>query len=207
MKLEVQAVADKGAVSGSIDVSETVFGREYNEGLVHRAVVAFATNARQGTKAQKNRAAVSGGGAKPFRQKGTGRARAGTTRGPIWRGGGATFAAQPRSFGKGMPKKAYRAAMRSIVSQLNREGRFIVIDPISIAEPKTKLFQEAFGSRELKRTLILIHECDENLLLASRNIPHVCIMLASHVDPRSLVGANEVLATAAAVKQLEERLS
>jgi large subunit ribosomal protein L4 len=210
MELQVQAIAD-ASVTGSIQVSEKIFGlTNYKEraGLAHRAVVAYAAAGRQGTKAQKNRSAVSGGGAKPFRQKGTGRARAGTTRGPIWRTGGVTFATQEnRSFKKRMPKKAYRAAMATIVSQLTSEGRFIVIDPIKIAEPKTKLFREAIGSRELKRTLILVHENDENLWLASRNVPGVHIMLASHVDPVSLVGANEVLATAEAVKQLEERLS
>jgi len=206
MELQVQSVADK-SVKGSVAVSEKVFDRDYNEGLVHRAVIAFDAAGRQGTKAQKNRSAVSGGGAKPFNQKGSGRARAGTTRGPIWRGGGVTFAAKPRSFEKKMPKKAYRAAMASIVSQLHREERFTVIEPITLAEPKTKLFQAAMGSTELNRTLLLIHEMDENLLLAARNVPDVCIMLASHVDPKSLVGANNVLATAEAVKQLEERLS
>ena len=206
MDLQIQSVADKTIV-GSVQVSEEIFSRDYNEGLIHRAVVAFDATGRQGTKAQKTRAAVSGGGAKPHRQKGSGRARAGSSRGPLWRGGGVTFAAQPRSFAKGMPKKAYRAAMRAIVSQLLREERLIVIDPLLLEQPKTKLFYKAMGSRELHRTLILIHEIDENLLLAARNIPDVCIMLASHVDPRSLVGANHVLATAAAVKQLEERLS
>jgi large subunit ribosomal protein L4 len=206
MNLQIQSVAN-ATVIGSLQVSEKIFSRDYNEGLIHRAVVAFYAAARQGTKAQKNRAAVSGGGLKPHRQKGSGRARAGTTRGPIWRGGGVTFAAQPRSYAKSMPKKAYRAAMSAIFSQLLREERLIVIDPVLLEQPKTKLFYEAMGSRQLHRTLILIHEIDDNLLLAARNIPDVCIMLASHVDPRSLVGANHVLATAAAIKQLEERLS
>lgn len=206
IQLQVLSVAD-GSVKGSLDVSEGVFARDFNKDLVHRSVVSYAAAARQGTKAQKNRSAVSGGGCKPFRQKGSGRARAGTTRGPLWRTGGVTFAAKPRSFDKRMPKKAYRVAMTAIVSQLVREERFAVIDPIVLDQPKTKLFMQAMGSLELNKTLILIHEHDESLLLASRNVPGVHVMLASHVDPRTLVASNKVLATAEAVKQLEERLS
>ena len=206
MELQLQTLAGKSG-KGSVAVSEAVFGRDYNEGLVHQAVVSYAADARQGTKMQKNRSAVSGGGAKPFRQKGSGRARAGTTRGPIWRGGGVTFAAQPRSFTKKMPKKAYRVAMSVILSQLNREERFSVIEPIAIDQPKTKLLKDALGTEKAGKLLILIHEEDKNLSLAARNIPHVCVMLASHVDPRTLVAADHVFATADAVKQLEERLS
>jgi large subunit ribosomal protein L4 len=206
MELQVQSVLNS-SVTGSIQVSDAIFARDYNEGLIHRAVVNYAAAARQGTKAQKTRAQVSGGGKKPHNQKGSGRARAGTIRSPLWRKGGVIFAAVPRTFKKGMPKKAYRAAMAAILSQLHREGRFIVIDPIVVSEPRTKVFQKAMGSCELNGTVILIHQSDENLWLSSRNIPGVYIMLASHVDPRSLVAASRVLATAEAVKQLEERLS
>lgn len=206
MELQLQTLAGKSG-KGSVAVSEAVFGRDYNEGLVHQAVVSYAADARQGTKMQKNRSAVSGGGAKPFRQKGSGRARAGTTRSPLWRTGGVTFAAQPRSFTKKMMKKAYRAAMSVILSQLNREERFVVIEPIVLEQPKTKLLQEALGAEKLGRVLILVHEHDQNLVLASQNMPNVCVMLASHVDPRTLVAADRVCATADAVKQLEERLS
>lgn len=206
MELQIQAV-NSSSVSGSIDLSEKVFNQPLDKGLIHRVVVAYDAAGRQGTKAQKNRSDRRGGGAKPFRQKGTGRARAGTIRSPIWRGGGITFAATNRSFTQRMPKKMYRKAMSTIVSQLIREERLHCIEPIELAEPKTKAFLQVMGERVLNKTLILVSEVNENLALSSRNVPGVCVMLASRVDPRTLVLSNTVLATADALKQLEERFS
>jgi len=190
-----------------IDVSDSVFGVDYNEALIHQVVVAYMAGARSGTKAQKNRSAVSGGGSKPYRQKGTGRARAGTTRGPIWRGGGATFAAQPRSYAQKVNRKMYRGAVRSIVSELARSGRLSVVEDFSVESPKTRELADKLAALGLKDVLILVDAFDEKLFLASRNLPHVDVMTATEVDPVSMIAFDNLLVTDAAVRRLEERLA
>jgi large subunit ribosomal protein L4 len=188
-------------------VSAEIFGLDFNETLVHQLVVRYLSAARAGTKAQKNRSAVSGGGAKPFRQKGTGRARAGTTRSPIWRTGGVTFAAQPRSYDQKLNKKMYKAGIRSIFSELLRQDRIAISDEIIPSSPKTKDFLEKIKSIEAKRILIVVEELNENLILAARNLPYIAVLTPSSVDPVSLVSADKVIVTTAAIKQIEERLS
>jgi large subunit ribosomal protein L4 len=190
-----------------VDVSDSVFGVDYNEALIHQVVVAYMAGARSGTKAQKNRSAVSGGGAKPFRQKGTGRARAGTSRGPIWRGGGVTFAAQPRSYVQKVNRKMYRGAVRSIVSELARQERLSVVDDFSLTSPKTRELAGKLAELGLRDVLVLVDAFDEKLFLAARNLPHVDVMTATEVDPVSMIAFDNVLATEAAVRRLEERLA
>ncbi len=191
----------------ALKVSDAVFGADYNEALIHQAVVAYQAGARQGTRAQKNRSAVSGGGAKPFRQKGTGRARAGTTRSPIWRSGGKTFPASPQDFSQKMNRKAYRAAMRSILSELVRQDRLVVADDFSVSEPKTKHLVKKMQDMKIDDVLLVTDQMDENLILASRNLYHVGIIEADEINPVSLIGFNTVVVTSAAVKQLEEKLA
>ncbi|MFO7581219.1 50S ribosomal protein L4 [Guyparkeria sp.] len=193
----------------ALNVSEQVFGREYNEALVHQAVVAFLAGGRAGTKRQLSRSEVSGGNTKPWRQKGTGRARAGTTRGPIWRTGGVTFAARPRDFSQKMNRKAYRAAMRSIFSELLRQERLVVVESLSVDAPKTKQVVKALtdiGMDSGKR-LIVTEAMDEALLLGSRNVVELGYRTAGTVDPVSLVDADHVIITQGALKMVEEWLS
>ena len=191
----------------ALKVSDVVFGAEYNEALIHQAVVAYQAGARQGTRAQKNRSAVSGGGAKPFRQKGTGRARAGTSRSPLWRSGGKLFPASPQDFSQKMNRKAYRVAMRSILSELVRQDRLVVSDDFTVAEPKTKLLVKKMQDMDLKEVLFVTDQVDDNLVLASRNLYHVGIIEAEEINPLSLIGFNAVVMTSAAVKQIEEKLA
>ena len=191
----------------SVDVADVVFGQEFNETLVHQVVVAFLAAARSGTHAQKNRAAVRGGGAKPWRQKGTGRARAGTIRSPIWRGGGKTFAATTRDYSQKVNKKAYRAAIRSILSELVRQDRLVVVDEFSIAAPKTRDLLAKLGELGLEQALIVHHDPDENLYLAARNLPRVDVVDTVIADPVSVVGFDKVLMTVAALRQFEEKLA
>lgn len=191
----------------ALKVSDTVFGADYNEALIHQAVVAYQAGGRQGTRGQKNRSAVSGGGAKPWRQKGTGRARAGTSRSPIWRGGGKTFPATTQDFSQKMNRKAHRAAMRSILSELVRQERLVVSDDFSVSEPKTKQVVAKMKDFGLEDVLVVTHEFDENLALASRNLYHVGICEASDIDPVSLIGFDKVVMTSDAVKQIEEKLA
>ena len=204
MSLQIPAISNQGS---ALDVSEIVFGQDFNETLIHQLVVKYMATARAGTKAQKNRSAVSGGGAKPFRQKGTGRARAGTTRGPIWRSGGVTFAAQPRSFDQKLNKKMYKVGVRSIFSELVRQDRIAICDDILPSAPKTKEFLAKIKDIDAKRILILVDEINENLILAARNLPYIAVMTPISVDPVSLVSADKVIATTAAMKQVEERLA
>jgi len=192
----------KGA--DALTVSETTFGREFNEALVHQVVVAFAAGARQGTRAQKTRSEVSGGGAKPWRQKGTGRARAGTIRSPIWRSGGVTFAAKPQDHSQKVNKKMYRGAMKSILSELVRQERLIVVDNFSVEAPKTKELVAKLNELELSDVLIVTGEVDENLFLAARNLYKVDARDVAGIDPVSLIAFDKVLMTAEAVKQVEE---
>ncbi len=192
---------------GTVTVSEVAFGKDFNEPLVHQVVTAFLAGARQGSKAQKNRAAVSGGGRKPWRQKGTGRARAGTIRSPLWRGGGKTFAAEPRDFSQKVNRKMYRGALRCIFSELVRQERLVVVDEFNIDSPKTKQVASKLKDLELSSVLIVTSEVDENLYLAARNLPKVDIRDASGVDPVSLIAFEKVLVTVPALKQLEEALA
>jgi large subunit ribosomal protein L4 len=190
--------------SGSVEVSELAFGKEFNEALVHQVVSAYMAGGRQGTKAQKNRSAVAGGGAKPFRQKGTGRARAGTTRSPIWRTGGVTFAAQPRNYEQKVNKKMYRAAMRSILSELVRQERLVVVEDFAVGAPKTKQFLAKMKEFDLSNALVVTEEVDQNLYLAARNVPHVDVRDAAGIDPVSLIGFDKVVVTVPALKKIEE---
>jgi large subunit ribosomal protein L4 len=191
----------------SVQVSDAVFGAEFKPGLVHQVVTAYLAGARAGTKAQKNRAAVSGGGAKPWRQKGTGRARAGTSRSPIWRSGGVTFAAQPRDYSQKVNRKMYRGAVRSILSELVRAERLIVVPSLSLQAPKTKELAALLKSYDVSDVLILTDGVNENLYLAARNLLNVDVLSAQEVDPVSMIAFDSILATEAAIKKLEERLA
>ncbi len=192
----------------ALEVSENTFGREFNEALVHQVVVAYLSTARAGTKAQKTRAEVSGGGKKPFRQKGTGRARAGSTRSPLWRAGGTVFAAKPQDWSQKVNRKMYRVAMRSILSELVRQDRLVVVDDIKLDDCKTKSLVAKLKELDLKRVLIVNGQFDENLFLASRNIykVEVCQPGTAQFNPVNLVGFDKVLMTKAAVQQVEEML-
>ncbi|QIT56408.1 50S ribosomal protein L4 [Aquisalimonas sp. 2447] len=194
--------------SGSkVTVSDHAFDREFNEGLVHQVVVAYMAGGRAGTKAQKSRSDVSGGGSKPWRQKGTGRARAGTIRSPIWRSGGKTFAARPRDFSQKVNRKAYRAAISSIFSELARQDRLVVVDSFDVDAPKTKGLIAKLGDHGVDNVLIVTEQPSENLLLASRNLAGVGVTDPAALDPVSLVGAEKVVITVDALKRVEEWLS
>lgn len=190
-----------------LQVSEAVFGQDYNETLVHQLVTRYLAGARQGTKAQKTRSDVSGGGIKPWRQKGTGRARSGTARSPIWRTGGVTFAARPRNYDQKLNKKMFRVGIRSILSELLRQDRLIISAEILATTPKTKALKTQLNAIESKRTLIVVNEVDMNLALASRNIPYVEVVEAANLNPVLLVAADKVIVTPSALQQLEERLA
>ena len=190
-----------------INISDSAFGKDFNESLVHQAVVSFMAGARQGTSKQKTRSEVRGGGKKPFRQKGTGRARAGTSRSPLWRSGGKIFPASPQDFSQKMNRKAYRVAMRSILSELVRQDRLVVSDDFTVAEPKTKLLVKKMQDMNLKEVLFVTDQVDDNLVLASRNLYHVGIIEAEEINPLSLIGFNAVVMTPAAVKQIEDKLA
>ena len=194
----------KTNTGNKVAVADTAFAREFNEALVHQVVTAYMAGGRQGTKAQKTRSEVSGGGIKPWRQKGTGRARAGTSRSPIWRSGGVTFAAKPRSFEQKVNKKMYRAAMQAILSELVRQERLVVADDFVVESHKTKDFVAKLNTLELNNVLIIADEVSENLYLAARNVPHVGITEATAIDPVSLIAYEKVLVTVSALKQLEE---
>ncbi|MBT5292330.1 MAG: 50S ribosomal protein L4 [Cellvibrionales bacterium] len=201
------ALAAPGNVSaGTVEVSDTTFGREYNEDLVHQVVVAYLAGARQGTRAQKTRSDVSGGGAKPWRQKGTGRARAGTIRSPIWRSGGVTFAARPQDHSHKVNRKMYRAAMRTILSELARQERLIVVEEFTLAEPKTKLLVAKLAEFDLTKALIVTEDVNANLYLSSRNLHKVEVLDVSGCDPVSLVASEKVIITVEALKKFDEVL-
>lgn len=200
MKLKMQG-------SGTVDVAESAFGAEYNEALVHQVVTAFLAGARAGTKAQKNRSQASGGGAKPWRQKGTGRARAGTIRSPIWVGGGRAFAAKPRDYNQKVNKKMYRAALRSICSELVRQDRLVITDSITMEAPKTRELAGKLKKLGLDNVLIVNEAFDEKVFLSARNLPDVGICDAAAIDPVVLMRFEKVLITLPALKLIEERLS
>ncbi|TDG12997.1 50S ribosomal protein L4 [Seongchinamella unica] len=202
----MNVVKPGNADAGKVSVSDVAFAKEYNEDLVHQVVTAYMAGARQGTRAQKNRAAVAGGGKKPWRQKGTGRARAGTIRSPIWRSGGVTFAAQPQDHSQKVNRKMYRAALRTIMSELARQDRLVVVESLDVAQPKTKLLVEQLGGYGVDNALIVATEVNENLYLASRNLHKVDVRDVDGVDPVSLIAHEKVIVTVDAVKKLEEML-
>jgi large subunit ribosomal protein L4 len=193
--------------SGSVKVSDETFGQEFKESLIHQVVTACLAGTRAGTAQQKTRAQVSGGGIKPWRQKGTGRARSGTIRSPIWVGGGITFASRPRDYTQKINRKMYRAAMRSILSELVRQERLVAIDTFGVDAPKTKLLAGKLAELGLTNVLIVTDAADDNLYLAARNLPRVAVCDADSADPVSLVGFDKVLMTKGALEKIEERLS
>jgi large subunit ribosomal protein L4 len=190
----------------AVSLSDATFARDFNEGLVHQAVTAYMAGGRAGTKAQKNRAAVRGGGIKPHAQKGTGRARAGTIRSPIWRSGGVTFAAQPRDYSQKMNRKQYRAAMQCILSELARQERLVLVDELKVKEAKTRTMVETLKAMSVDNALIVTEEIDEKLYLSVRNIPHIGVCDVEALDPASLVRFDKVLMTVDAAKKVEEWL-
>jgi large subunit ribosomal protein L4 len=189
-----------------LQVSDAAFGRKFNEALVHQVVTAYRNAGRAGTKAQLTKAEVRGGGKKPWAQKGTGQARAGSSRSPIWVGGGRAFAAKPRDFAQKVNRKMYRGAMGSMLSELARTDRLLVANDIPLEAPKTRLLASQLTKWELTSVLIVVEAMDEKLFLAARNLPHVAVVEVSRLDPLSLVSYDKVLATVGAVKMLEERL-
>ena len=206
--MQVELLNDQGLSSSKVDVPDTVFGREYNESLIHQVVVAFQANARQGTRAQKDREQVRHSTKKPFKQKGTGRARAGMTSSPLWRGGGRIFPNMPdENFTQKINKKMYRAGMASILSQLAREGRLAVVDSLTVDSPKTKVLADKFKAMNLYpngSVLVISDQIDENLYLASRNLVNILVVEPRYADPLSLVHYKKVLVTKAAMDQLKE---
>jgi len=203
--MQVELLNDQGQAASTVEVPDTLFGRDYNESLIHQLVVAYQANARQGTRAQKDREQVKHSTKKPFRQKGTGNARAGMTSSPIWRGGGKAFPNSPEeNFSQKLNKKMYRAGMASIFSQLVREGRLAVVDSIKVDAPKTKLLADKFKAMNLKSVLVIADEIDENLYLASRNLPHVLVLEPRYADPLSLVHYKKVIVTKGAIDKLKE---
>src|SRR6202161_1586762 len=202
MKLQLK----NAATVSEIQLSDIAFGRAYNEALVHQVVTAYMAGGRSGTKAQKTRAEVRGGGKKPWSQKGTGQARAGSIRSPIWVGGGRAFAAKPRDFSQKVNRKMYRAAMQTMVSQLVRDDRLVAVESIELSAPRTKLIISKVSEFGLSRALILVEAYEEKLFLAARNIPHVEVMAVSALDPLSLVKHDKVVATVGALKLLDQRL-
>ena len=205
MELKIEKSGKKQA--GTMSVADNVFAVKFNEPLIHQVLVSYMAGSRSGTKAQKSRSEARGGGKKPWRQKGTGRARAGTIRSPIWRGGGVTFAAKSRDFSKKINKKMFRGAMRSIFSELVRQERFVCVDEFDVSESKTKLVKEKLDKLGLKEVLIITEGLSENLYLGVRNIPKVDVMDSNEIDPYSLIGFEKVLITQAAVEKVEEWLS
>ena len=203
--MQVELLNEQGQAASNVDVPETVFGRDYNESLIHQLVVAYQANARQGTRAQKDREMVKHSTKKPFRQKGTGNARAGMTSSPLWRGGGRTFPNSPdENFTQKLNKKMFRAGMASLLSQLVREGKLAVVESIKLESPKTKLLAEKFKAMNLKSVLVIADEVDENLYLASRNIANVLVVEPRYADPVSLIHYKKVIVTKAALEKLKE---
>ena len=203
--MQVELLNDQGQAASNVDVPDTIFGREYNESLVHQIVVAYQANARQGTRAQKDRGTVKHSTKKPFKQNGTGRARAGMTSSPIWRGGGRAFPNSPlENFTQKVNKKMYRAGMASIFSKLVRDGRLAVVESLTLESPKTKVLADKFKAMNLKSVLVIADEVDENLYLASRNLPNVMVVEPRYADPVSLVFFKKVVVTKAALAKLQE---
>ena len=191
----------------SVEFADAMFGARYNEPLVHQVVTAYLAGQRSGTKAQKSRSDVRGGGTKPWRQKGTGRARAGTIRSPLWVGGGRTFAARPRNHEQKVNRKMYRAAMRSVLSELLRQERLLLVEALEVAEPRTKAVKALLAELGVDNGLLVVEAFDENLWLATRNLPTIFCLDATEIDPLSLVGSEKVVMTTAAARLIEERLA
>ena len=202
MKLQLK----NGSAGSEIQVSDAAFGRDYNEALVHQVITAYMNAGRAGTKAQKTRAEVRGGGKKPWSQKGTGQARSGSIRSPIWVGGGRAFAAKPRDYSQKVNRKMYRAAMQTMVSQLVRQDRLVAVETLELKEPKTKLLISKLAELGLTRALILVEAYEEKLFLAARNVPYVDVMPVASLDPVSLAKHDKVIATVGALKLLDQRL-
>ena len=203
--MQLELLNEQGQATAKVDAPDTVFARDYNEALVHQIVVAYQANARQGTRSQKSRETVKHSTKKPWRQKGTGRARAGMTSSPIWRGGGRTFPNSPdENFSHKVNKKMYRAGMASILSQLARDGRLAVVEAIGVDSPKTKLLAQKFKAMGLGSVMVITDTVDENLALASRNLANVLVVEPRHADPLSLVFYKKVLLTKGAIEQLKE---
>jgi len=203
--MQLELLNDQGQAASKVEAPETVFGREYNEALIHQIVVAYQANARQGTRAQKDREQVKHSTKKPFKQKGTGNARAGMTSSPLWRGGGRIFPNSPEeNFTQKINKKMYRAGMASIFSQLAREGRLAVVDSLKVEAPKTKLLAAKFKAMNLDHVLVIAEEVDENLYLASRNLVNVLVVEPRYADPVSLVHFKKVIVTKGAIDKLKE---
>lgn len=206
--MQLELLNEQGQAASKVEAPDTVFGRDYNEALIHQVVVAYQANARQGTRAQKDRQMVKHSTKKPFRQKGTGRARAGMTSSPLWRGGGRIFPNSPdENFSHKVNKKMYRAGMASIFSQLAREGRLAVVDSLTVDAPKTKLLAAKFKAMGLESVLVIADEVDENLFLASRNLANVMVVEPRYADPLSLVFYKKVLVTKGAIDKLQEMLA
>ncbi|QTD45251.1 50S ribosomal protein L4 [Ottowia testudinis] len=203
--MQLELLNDQGQAASKVDAPETLFGRDYNEALIHQLVVAYQANARQGTRAQKDREQVKHSTRKPFRQKGTGNARAGMTSSPLWRGGGRIFPNSPdENFSQKINKKMYRAGMASIFSQLARDGRLAVVESMKVDSPKTKQLAQKFKDMKLDSVLVIADEVDENLYLASRNLGHVLVIEPRYADPVSLVHYKKVLVTKGAIDKLKE---
>lgn len=206
--MQVNVISTTGAGgTQSLDLADAAFGKQFNEALVHQVVTAYLAGGRAGTRGQKTRSAVRGGGAKPFRQKGTGRARAGTIRSPLWRGGGKVFAATTQDHSQKINKKMYRAAMQSIFSELLRQDRLVVINELEIDQPKTKALTEKLSALNAADALIVVDNASDALLLSARNLPKVSVVNVEWLDPVSLVAHEKVVATASALKKIEERLA
>ena len=205
--MELNIATLEGGNAGKVQVSEATFGRAFNEDLVHQAVTAYLSGGRQGSRAQKNRSDVRGGGRKPWKQKGSGRARAGSTRSPIWRTGGVTFAARPQDHSQKLNRKMYRAALQSILSELARQDRLVIVESINLDQPKTKLLQQKLHALQLDSVLIISDEISENRYLSARNLPNVDVRDVSGADPVSLVRFDKVLITVPAMKKFEEVLA
>lgn len=206
MNLNIQGFGGADA-SGSVELNEAIFGENFNETLIHQVVTAYFSNARSGTRRQKNRSDVRGGGAKPWRQKGTGRARSGTSRSPLWRSGGVSFAARPQDHSQKVNRKMYRKAMRSILAELARQERLVVVEAMELAEPKTKLLKEQLDGMGIGNALLVLDSENRNIELAARNIPHVDTIAAGSIDPVSLIAFDKVLITSEALKAVEGALS
>ena len=205
MELKLHKAGKKSA--GKLKVADSVFAAAYNEALIHQVLTAYLAGARAGTRAQKSRSEVRGGGRKPWRQKGLGRARAGTIRSPLWRGGGVTFAARPRDHSQKVNRKMYRNAMRSILSELARSDRLVVIEELKLDQPRTRLFVEKLDAMELEQVLIITDEITENLFLASRNVPRAAVIDTKEINPCQLIGFDKVVMTRGAVEKVEAWLS
>ena len=208
--MQLQITAQTGKLANKIDVSDQIFNADFNEGLVHQVVTAYLAKARQGSKAQLSRSDVRGGGKKPWRQKGTGRARAGTIRSPLWRKGGVTFAARPRSYEQKVNKKMYRHAFVGILSELVRQERLVIVDALDVEQPKTKNLLEKLGPLGYQpnhTTLIVTANLETNLMLSARNIPKLVMGLAANIDPMTLVASDKVIITVEALEKLQARLT